>query len=103
MLRTQRPMLAASFMQDADNFRSKMNSLAYGNVMAKAAEDYKQVCALRACALPPACSSALHALDCIANACSSFSCAREVQTAARCHEGTTPQFPPMWSDDAFSV
>ena len=29
--------------QDADKFRSKMNSIAYGNVMAKAAEDYKQV------------------------------------------------------------
>jgi thiol-disulfide isomerase/thioredoxin len=27
---------------DADNFRSKMNSVAYGTVMAKAAEDYKQ-------------------------------------------------------------
>mmetsp|Transcript_20709 Transcript_20709/g.62411 ORF Transcript_20709/g.62411 Transcript_20709/m.62411 type:complete len:247 (+) Transcript_20709:408-1148(+) len=27
---------------DADRFRSKMNSIAYGNVMAKAAEDYKQ-------------------------------------------------------------
>jgi hypothetical protein len=32
-------------MQDADNFRSKMNSVAYGTVMAKAAEDYKQVVA----------------------------------------------------------
>lgn len=30
-------------VQDANNFRSKMNSVAYGTVMAKAAEDYKQV------------------------------------------------------------
>lgn len=43
---------AAFVLQDADRFRSKMNSIAYGNVMAKAAEDYKQVtCCLGATSL----------------------------------------------------